>query len=704
MKKASSCHRSVRLLISVVIGFILLHAFCLSAQPLPENTELDTRRAKLLGFLVSQHLMRNHYTHKPLDDALSKAAFDLYIKQLDAQKRFLLASDVKMLGAYETYIDNEIRRGMIHLPTYSAQLMSERIPVVQATIEQLLAQPFDLTRPETLETDNKKLDFCKNDAEFRDRWRKILKYQVANTLLDLKEEAEKAATRDKDPVPRPDDQTLEKQAREKVGKRYTHLFARMSKDQEKDHFERYLNAIARAYDPHSNYLPPEEKEDFDIHMRGSLEGIGAMLREEDGFIKVVHLIPGGAAQRQGGLESEDVILKVAEGDDEPVDITDTRIRDAVELIRGPKGSTVLLHIKKPDGSQRVLSIVRDVVQIKETFVKSTLVTGPQNQRYGYLKIPAFYRDFSKDDRKGRNVTSDTRAELKKLSKQDIKGLIIDLRNNGGGSLMDAVDTTGLFIEEGPVVQIKDSNDKISVMQDEDDTIAYRGPIIVLVNKFSASASEILAGALQDYRRAVIVGSHHTHGKGTVQAVVDLDDNLPLRSMEAYTPLGALKVTVQKFYRVSGASTQYRGVEPDIVLPDRFEAIESGEKHLDYSLPWDTISGTDYQSWPSNSHQLEQLKQKSAQRIAHDAEFIHIGELANKAKERIDHSQRSLLMSDIQQDRQELKASEKEDKDLEKLMDGDNEEHWEERVRKDEYVMESCRVLDDMQQIPMVAHF
>jgi len=671
----------------------LLWTLPVSASPL-SNQEFDPQRAKLLGYIVSQHLTRHHYTHKSLDDDLSIAAFDLYLKQLDAQKRFLLTTDVKMLGAYESYIDNEIRRGEIHLPIYSAQIMSERIPVVQKMIEELLAKPFDFTRDEQLETDNKKLEFCKTDEELKERWRKILKFQVANRYLDLKEEQEQPAEESAaaKPAEKLSDQALHQQAREKVAKRYRHLMARMLKEQEQEHFDRYLNAISRAYDPHSNYLPPAQKEDFDIHMRGSLEGIGALLREEDGYIKVVSLIPGGAAEQEGQLESEDTILKVAEGEQEPVDITDTRIRDAVSLIRGPKGTEVRLHVKKADGSRRVISIVREVVQIQETFVKSMVISSPDsNETYGYLKIPSFYRDFKNGNKNARNVTRDTRMELEKLQQSNINGLIIDLRNNGGGSLSDAVDTTGLFIKKGPVVQVKDSTGEIQVLADEDPKQYYDGPIVVLVNKFSASASEILAGALQDYHRAIIVGSKHTHGKGTVQAVLDLDDNLPFRNMEQFKPLGALKITVQKFYRVSGGSTQYRGIVPDIILPDRFEAVKSGEQYIDYSLPWDTIQSSDYK--PLAAHlPLLRLQQDSSQRVTSDPEMQRITKQAEEARKRIENTRHELTMAAIQAERHAFEEEQETHEDDQGSEQGDD---WEKQVNEDPYVHEGVEIIHDL---------
>jgi carboxyl-terminal processing protease len=690
----------------ILVQFIILLVFFSSAHAVAfKGEELDPQRAKLLGFIVTQHLVRQHYNHYPLDDELSRKAFDLYIKQLDHQKRFLLQEDIQMLGAYKTYIDNEIRRGNIHLPLYSARIMEKRIPVLAEMAKGILDERFDYTRRETLETDEDKIDFCADLEELRERWRKTLKYQTANTYLDLKQERKQQRNDPENPesaneiTAETTDSELWDKAYAKMADRYRHLFARMGKISENDFFNRYLNSIANAYDPHSTYMPPDEKEDFDIHMRGSLEGIGAVLREDGGYIKVVRLIPGGAAQRQGVLASEDTILKVSEGEDgEPVDITDIRIRDAVSLIRGPKGTTVKLHIKKPDGTRHIISIKRDVVQIQDAFVKSTLVEGIDDADYGYIKIPSFYRDFHKENGKGRNVTDDTRAALEQLTQQGISGLIIDLRNNGGGSLGDAVDTTGLFIKQGPVVQVKDSNNDIKVMSDQDDSMVFTGPIVVLVNKFSASASEILAGALQDYRRAVIVGSEHTHGKGTVQAMINIDTNLPMRNLNKYKPLGAIKVTVQKFYRVSGASTQYRGIEPDIVLPDRFAAIESGERHLDYSLPWDTILSTLYHP-ATEALPLKELRQRSTSRVEESAEFQRIEELEEKTRERIANTEYKLGLDDIIAQRESIQD---EEDPAQEAMGGDDggrdEESWREELKEDPYVIESGHILDDLTEL------
>lgn len=704
MKTTLNLQRIRRAFLQVAIILLLFT----QAHSAPfQGQDLDPQRAKLLGFIVTQHLVRQHYNHYPLDDDLSRRAFDLYIKQLDNQKRFLLREDVQMLGAYKTYIDNEIRRGNIHLPLYSARIMEKRIPVLAQMAEELLETPFDYKRIEYLETDEEKLDFCNNLEELRERWRKTLKYQTANTYLDLKKEQEQQFENPDSPESENEvtqdttEEELWDKAYTKIADRYQHLFARMEKVSENDFFNRYLNAIANAYDPHSTYMAPEAKEDFDIHMRGSLEGIGAVLREDGGFIKVVRLIPGGAAQQQGILASEDTILKVSEGKDgAPVDITDTRIRDAVSLIRGPKDTTVKLHIKKPDGTRQIISIKRDVVQIKDAFVKSALVKGPDDTPYGYIKIPSFYRDFHKKNGKGRNVTDDTRAALEELSSQGIAGLIIDLRNNGGGSLGDAVDTTGLFIDQGPVVQVKNSNNDIKVMEDKDGETIYDGPIVVLVNKFSASASEILAGALQDYRRAVIVGSEHTHGKGTVQAMINIDTNLPMRNLDKYKPLGAIKITVQKFYRVSGGSTQYRGIVPDIILPDRFAAIESGERHMDYSMPWDTIPSTLYHP-TTDARPLKKIDQRSAERVENSTEFQRIMELEEETRERIANTEYQLQLEDIIAQRKSMQDDEDEESSH-AVMGGNSmagrEDKWREQVKEDPYVIESSHILDDMAEL------
>lgn len=638
----------------IIVGLLFLLGSFPAAALAKVNNDFDINRARLLGHMIQQQLNRYHYSQKPTDDTLSHAAFDLYLKQLDFQKRFLLLEDVAQLKAFQNQIDDAIRRGRLDLPKIGRNLLNQRIEQVQRLTEKVLQEEIDYAAKESIEIDPEKLEFVASLEELRERWRKILKYQLLTRYLNLRED--EIGTDDDGallPVSADQEQQLLKQAREKVAKTNKGLFQRMLDETEQDHYDRYLNAISRAYDPHTSYLPPTSKEDFDIQMSGSLEGIGATLREDDGYIKVVRVIPGSAAYRQGELEADDIILKVAEGGAEPVDILDTRIRDAVALIRGKKGTEVRLTVKKPDGRRLVIPIIRDVVEIEETFVKGTTVNGGQDgQKFGYVKIPSFYRDYS--GKTGRNCTDDMREELKRLKQERISGLILDLRNNGGGSLTDAVSMTGLFIETGPVVQVRNGEGNIRVMSDDDSSVEYAGPLVVLVNRFSASASEILAGALQDYGRALIVGDEHTHGKGTVQQMLDLDRYLRLRGMKKYLPLGAVKVTIQKFYRISGESTQEKGVTPDVILPSRLDGLESGEKYLDNALPWDHIKSADYRRWGKSTGNLEPLREKSADRISGDEDFREIVALAEKAQQRRADTRQSLLLTDILAERDRLR--------------------------------------------------
>ena len=618
-----------------------------------DTTDFNYNRARLLSYLLREQLPLHHYSHKPIDDALSRAAFGLFLKQLDSQKRFLLKSDVAQLQDFADRIDDELNQGRIILPSFAAELMGQRIAVVEKMVTDLLAGNFDLHSQKKLETDPEKLDFCTGEAQLRERWRQALTYQVLLRYLGLVDDraAEAKVTGKQTARDASIDPQLLKLAQEKVAKNYHDFFDRLRQDTTQDYYDRYFSAVTRAYDPHTDYLPPTEKEDFDIGMRGSLEGIGATLREEDGYIKVVAIMAGSAAFRQGQLQAEDIILKVAEGSAEPVDVTDMRLRDAVGLIRGPKGTEVRLTVRKPDGRALVIPIIRDVVQIEDTFVKGTVLPATANQpRFGYIKIPSFYRDFHGSG--GRNVTDDVRHELQHLKKAGVAGIVLDLRNDGGGSLTDAVATAGLFIKTGPVVQVKSSDGSIEPLNDTDAGIEYAGPLVVMVNEFSASASEILAGMLQDYGRAVIVGGQHTYGKGTVQALIDLDRGLSLRDMDDYKPLGALKITVQKFYRVSGASTQYRGVVPDIILPDRLQYLKTGEKYAECSLPWDTVAPVSYVRWADSARRLDTLRARSRQRTAADPRFQEIAREADRAKERSEQTLQSLDITTIRAEREE----------------------------------------------------
>ena len=700
------------LLFKRMFVLFLLFSLFFGLQPATAFQDLgdyEHNRARLLGYVLRHDLETLHFSHKKIDADLSRAAFGLYLKHLDGQKRFLLSEDVEKLNVDSDMISNEFNAGRIEMPDKAAGILARRVPQVQQIVREILSQDFDFSKEESIETDTEKLGYCSTLEELRERWRKILKLQVLNRYLMMEDETTPSSAAGSDKPEKTSPENLQESARKKVAKSYEELFTRMLQEKERERFDLYFDAIARTFDPHTNYMPPENKEDFDISMRGSLEGIGATLQEEDGYIKVVSIVPGGPAFRQGQLHAGDHILKVGEANNDPVDITDMRVKEAVRLIRGKKGTEVKLTVKKPEG-QVVIPIVRDVVQIEETFVKGIALKDEKNGKtFGYIKIPSFYRDFEKTrlGGKGRNCTDDVKTELKKIVSQKVSGVILDLRNNGGGALTDTVKIAGLFIKAGPVVQVKNSSDKIEILSDDDPDINYSGPLAVLVNKFSASASEILAGALQDYGRAVIIGGDHTHGKGTVQSIVDLNGDIPFENMDTYKTLGALRITVQKFYRITGESTQYRGVVPDIILPDRFDSIKSGEEFLDFPLPWDTVSPVQYAKWPTFKIDVPALRARSIKRVMSNKNFADIIAESKRIADRQKKTVQSLNIDIARKELAEAKGlketagkgfhgeAEQEKKTSAVLSEEEKSELLAKEVGKDAYVQETISVLDDV---------
>lgn len=692
----------------------LFVAQLLQAEPL---AEAQRKRNLMIAYMLSKQLPGLHYSNKELDNTLGESAFNLYIKQLDSQKRFLLQSDVQALEGFADFIDDNMKDGRITLPDTGYAMLSERIAQVRKIVDDILTAGIDSTPGEVYEGDPEKLNYVEDLSGLKDRWHKILKAQVMSRYLDIKEEAVAAEKEKKsDTVPDPD--KLWKDATEKVAKQNRSFLHRLTQETLQDHYDRFFNSVTRAYGPHTNYIPPASKEQFDIQMRGSLEGIGAMLREEDGIIKVVSIVPGSASARQGQLAAEDTILGVAQGGDEPVDVTDMRLDEAVRLIRGEKGSEVRLSVRKTDGAKVVIPIIRDVVQMEDTFVKSVVIQTTDGLRVGYANIPSFYRDFekSRNGQGGRNSTDDTRAEILKLIKQDVDGIVLDLRNNGGGALIDSVDIAGLFIKDGPVVQVRTSKEETRVLSDEDSSITYAGPLVVLVNKFSASASEIVAAAMQDYGRAIILGGAHTHGKGTVQTVLNLNDYVPWLSKSDYEDLGALKITIQKFYRVNGGSTQYKGVEPDITLPDLYGYLKSGERNLEYSLPWDRIDAVDYTPF-DDSLDVARIRAKSLKRVEEEKAFAVIKDEAAKAEKRSLDSIIHLDLKTMEQERVVAKQARKrigsgmhnfEDEELEEQVggqektDSEKELAWREGIEGDPYVAEAGHIISDIIKLKPIA--
>jgi carboxyl-terminal processing protease len=455
-------------------------------------------------------------------------------------------------------------------------------------------------------------------------------------------------------------------------------------------------------------MTPQDRDDFNIDMSGKLEGIGARLSEEDGYCKVSEIIPGGPAWKEGRLKAGDYIIKVAQGDGEPEDIVDLPVDDSVSKIRGKKGTEVRLTVKKPNGDIVVIPLVRDVVEIEETFAKAAVITDKKNgMKYGYVKLPKFYRDFT--DRSSRNSTDDVRAALEDLSKQKVDGVILDLRDNGGGALADAVDISGLFIDNGPIVQVKDRVNGRQIQRDYNPGISYNGPLVVMVNDLSASASEIAAAALQDYKRAVIVGtSAQSFGKGTVQNMPPLEKYL--RNSQ-FSPLGSLKLTIQKFYRINGGSTQFKGVRPDVRLPSQDDYLDIGETDYDFPMPWDSIQTAPYKTF-SNGYDLKALNTNSRARIDKNDSFTFVKQQAEKNKQRKNATLIGIGLDALLQQRRELRQDadnmktsfpEKDyisvktfDKDVNH---GENSkklhDEWVSSIRKDIYLEEASSVLKDL---------
>jgi len=611
---------------------------------------IPPRDQVVLGTML-QGLTVAHYQPAKLDDQFSQRVFDLYLKRVDVNKQLLLAPEVAQLQQFQTKIDDELKAGTHEFLDVTSQLVSKRTVELQALYRQILAKPFDFSTQEDWETDPLKATFAANSAAQREQWRKLLKYQTLAQLSELMDE--EARKKDKPLAATSASATpatiserprtlaeLEAEARKRVLKYYDESFADELQTDANDRLAEFANAIANSYDPHTDYFAPIARDNFDISISGRLEGTGAQLQQDDGQLKVADIVAGSASFRQGELKVGDVILRVAQGAAEPVSVEGMRFEKAVKLIRGPKGTEVRLTVRKPNGATVVIPIIRDVVVIEETYAQSAIVKR-DGRNYGYIHLPGFYADFG--GKGGRSSADDVRTELSKLSKENVAGVVLDLRYNGGGSLQDAVAMGGLFVPGGPMVQVKPSRGRAQALDDKDPQVQYGGPLVVLVNKYSASASEILAAAMQDYRRAVVMGST-TYGKGTVQQVFDLD-NAVSPELKALKPLGSLKLTLQKFYRVNGGSTQFKGVVPDITLPDVLSSHAKGEKEADYPLQWDEIAPATYQ--PTNTltvRTLEKLRAASAARVAANPGFRLITEAAQRATERRKQTSLSLNLA------------------------------------------------------------
>ena len=661
--------------------------------------------------LILQGIMQSveyvHYNPKPIDDAFSKAVYHSYLERLDVSKRFLTKEDVEKLEKYETLIDDQVNQRDFTFFNASLPLIDAGIAKSKTYFDAIIDKPLDFDKAGEYQMDAEKRDYAKNDSDLKEEWKRIITYDVMSLYVQNLEKQKDAKGADKKT-----DKELRDDAVKQVKKRINDWFDRLAKLRRSDRIEAYFGSIANYFDPHTDYFSPKEKEDFDISMGGKLEGIGARLQTEGDYTKVYSIVVGGPAWKTKQLEDNDIILKVAQKGSEPVDIAGMRVDDVVQLVRGKKGTVVILTVKKIDNSVVDIEIERDEVQLDESKAKSVLVDMPGKiEKVGYIYLPKFYNSF---DDGGNSCAYDVAQEVKKLKAMDISGIILDLRNNSGGSLNDVVDMSGLFIEEGPIVQVKDRRNKALLHEDKDKSVLYTGPFIIMVNHFSASASEIIAAAMQDYGRAIIVGSTSTFGKGTVQRFFDLDQGI--RGFNELKPLGNTKITVQKFYRINGGSTQLKGVIPDIILPDTYQYIETGEKEYDNPLAWTEIEPVPYKQNVVLLEHKDKVVKASNARVANNTQFNLILDGAKQLKENRDKSVYPLKLNDYRAmiDRRNEESKKYDDvlkndipgmiisnlpSDLDKInMDESNKARNDEFIgdlKKDIYLEETMNIMRDM---------
>jgi carboxyl-terminal processing protease len=557
--------RNYKILIAVVCLSVTLFAFNINSKK-AIDPDRDKRLLDLLMFVIE----KGHYSPAAIDDNFSKGVYKDYVASLDPSKRFFLQSDINEFSTFELEIDDQLTNKDLTFFNLTYDRLMLRMEESKKVFKDILNKPFNYNLDESFNVDYDKSPYAKNSSELKEKWRKQIKLSTLSSYTDKKKMEEDKKAKDPKYVMKTDAE-LDTETRENSLKSLNDSFGFMSELKRDDWFTLYVNSIMSRFDPHTTYFAPEEKERFDVSMSGKLEGIGARLQKKNDYTEISELISGGPAWRGKKLEAGDLVMKVAQGNAAPVDVVGMRLDDVVKKIKGPKGSEVRLTVKKVDGTIQIISIIRDIVEIEETYAKSSIVEKNGN-KYGVIYLPKFYIDFENKD--GRDAGKDIALEVSRLKKEGVDGIVLDVRDDGGGSLSTVVDIAGLFIEQGPIVQIKSAGKKKEVLFDTDKKIEWDGPLVIMVNEFSASASEILAAAIQDYKRGIIIGSKQTYGKGTVQNVIDLNQFVRNSSMGDF---GALKTTTQKFYRINGGSTQLEGVSSDVVMPDRYAYLKMGER-------------------------------------------------------------------------------------------------------------------------------
>jgi len=691
-----------------ILIIILLVAGVFFAGSVKREVDPPGKYEKILHN-VTDMLKEAHYSPKLIDDSFSKKIFYKYFEVLDPNKNIFLKEDIETLKKFEYKIDDEMKGADVEFFKAAGQVFNKRMEEAALISKDILSKPFDYSIDETYAGDPDKIKFPATDAERKESWRKSLKYQSLDRYVDLIETRDK--NKDVKDFKVKSNAELEAEARDKVIKTMDRTFERYRfKFSEDDKFNLFVSIITNAMDPHTEFFPPVDKRYFDEQMSGRFFGIGASLIYDEGNIKINTLVAGSPAWKSGEVQVGDIILKVGQGKEEPTELTGFVVEDAVKLIRGKKGTDVKLTLKKQDGSVKVVTLVRDEIVQDESFAKSAIINNG-NSRLGYIYLPEFYADFDRPN--GARCYIDVAKEIIKLKEDKVDGIIMDLRNNGGGSLYDVVQMVGLFIDKGPVVQVKDRDGKPNILEDKNREVLYDGPLTVMVNEFSASASEIFAAAIQDYGRGVVIGSTTTYGKGTVQRNLGLDPESGY--LNSNSDLGTIKLTLQKFYRVNGGSTQLKGVASDIVLPDNYEYLKFREKDDPDALPWDEIQKAAISNWKPG-YELATIQKLSEARLQSNKAFKLIKENTDWLAKQNDREY-PLNFEKYQKEQKAIRTTVRQIEALKKLdndMDvnslpqdanrftydkgkQDRFDQWIKNLRKDIYIDQAAKVTADMVQ-------
>jgi carboxyl-terminal processing protease len=587
------------------------------------NASSHDDREKEIIKRVRETLLYTSYAPKNLDLSYSRDVFKKYMEDLDPFKRYFLESDIDEFSEYKDKMSDMFINSDVSFYHLTIDRLYKRIDETEQYVNDIFGKPITFTNDDYYYTDDKKRKFPKNEDQAKQYWKSYIKYRIlqeifnsqnskdsVNTTNQIKIDSAKVKITKKEIEKFKTKEEIQEDAVKKVKENLSEYFRQIKLRKKSDLFSIFINAYTEVFDIHTTYFSPKDKENFNSSISGKIIGIGATLQDIKGYPTIRELVIGGPAWKSKEIEAGDKIIKVQQGKNgNPVSVVGMLLDDAIRLIRGEEKTTIVLTLEKKDGSTKTVSLVREEIEIQETFVRSAIITDDKGNKFGILYLPEFYINLDNNN-KGRDCSEDIKREINELKKQEITGLIMDVRNNGGGSLSEVVDIAGLFIGKGPVVQVKDAGGKINVLNSKEKDVVWDGPLILMTNELSASASEILAGAMQDYQRAVVVGPSQTYGKGTVQTIYSLD-----RFSMKDDKFGALKVTIQKFYRVTGSSTQLKGINSDIVIPGIFSYSDIFEKSQEYALPWDQIASTKYTPWQGTPKlDYEYLKAKSAERL------------------------------------------------------------------------------------------